>query len=49
LKQRPLRFDTINKALSHIEQRMDIPMSRWMRNSAILKDFMMQRRIDDYV
>jgi len=49
LRQKPMMFDTIDNALSHIEGRMDIPMSRWMRNSAILKDLMMQRRIDDYL
>jgi len=49
LKQKPSKFDTIDKALSHIGSRMDISMNRWMRNSAILKDYMMQRRIDDYV
>ncbi len=48
LRQKPMTFDTVQNALSHIEKKMDIPMSRWMRNSAILKDLMTQRRLDDY-
>jgi hypothetical protein len=43
----PRRFPTLQGALAHISTVMDIPISRWIRNSAILKDALYQRRIDD--
>jgi hypothetical protein len=49
LEQQPAKFDTLEKALNHIEAGMDIPMRRWIRNSSILKDIMQQRRIEDFV
>lgn len=48
LEQEPRKFETIEEALQHVQHRMDIPMKRWMRNSAILKDYTQQTRIDDY-
>lgn len=49
LEQRPSRFESVKEALQHIMRRMDIPLSRWIRNSAVLKDLMQQRRLQDYV
>ncbi len=47
LRSPPRRFPTLQEALAHISTVMDIPISRWIRNSAILKDALYQRRIDD--
>jgi len=47
LRSPPKRFMTLKEALAHISTVMDIPISRWVRNSAILKDALYQRRIDD--
>ncbi|MCJ7606444.1 MAG: Nre family DNA repair protein [Thermoplasmata archaeon] len=47
LRAKPRRFDTLRSAMGHASTVMDIPMSRWVRSSAILKDAMYQRRIDD--
>lgn len=47
LRSEPRRFSSINDALMHVSSVMDIPMSRWIRNSAVLKDALYQRRIDD--
>lgn len=47
LRSKPRRFPTLHEALGHISTVMDIPISRWIRNSAILKDALYQRRIDD--
>ncbi|NYT11303.1 MAG: hypothetical protein GKC03_01970 [Methanomassiliicoccales archaeon] len=49
LEQVPTKFDTLDKALAHVQMMMDIPMNRWIKNSAILKDVMQQRRIEDYL
>jgi hypothetical protein len=38
----------LDQAMVHIGQRMEIPVPRWTRASAIVRDFMQQRRIDDY-
>ncbi len=48
LKQKPERFDTLEKAMAHIGTRMEIPIPRWIRQSGVLTDFIRQRRIDDY-
>ncbi len=47
LRSPPRRFPTLQQALGHISTVMDIPISRWIRNSAILKDALYQRRVDD--
>jgi len=47
LRTAPKRFATLKDALTHISTIMDIPISRWIRNSSILKDALFQRRIDD--
>ena len=47
LRTSPKRFGTLKDALTHISTIMDIPISRWIRNSSILKDALFQRRIDD--
>ncbi len=47
LRTAPRRFPTLGEALTHVSTIMDIPVSRWIKNSAILKDALYQRRIDD--
>jgi len=46
LRAKPRRFGTLKDALTHISTIMDIPISRWVKNSAILKDALYQKRID---
>jgi hypothetical protein len=48
LKQKPVKFDTLEKAMAHVGTRMEIPVPRWIRQSGVLTDFIRQRRIDDY-
>ena len=47
LRASPKKFAALKDALTHISTIMDIPISRWIRNSSILKDALFQRRIDD--
>jgi len=47
LRTTPKRFTTLKDALTHVSTIMDIPVSRWIKNSAILKDALYQKRIDD--
>jgi hypothetical protein len=47
LRTTPGKFPTLKAALTHISTIMDIPVSRWIKNSPILKDALYQRRVDD--
>jgi hypothetical protein len=47
LRKSPKRFRSLKEALAHISTIMDIPVSRWIKNSAVLKDALYQKRLDD--
>jgi len=42
-------FQTLHQALSYIEEYLDIPMKRWIKNSALLKNRLYQRRLEDFI
>lgn len=42
-------YDTLNQALTDIAMKMDIPLDRWIRNSAVLKNHLYQRRLEDFL
>lgn len=48
LKQPYQKFDTLNEALIHVSDKMDIPLQRWIRNSAVLKNQLFQKRLEDF-
>ncbi|KYK24460.1 hypothetical protein AYK24_06135 [Thermoplasmatales archaeon SG8-52-4] len=48
LKQPFQKFDTLDQALVFISNRMDIPIQRWIRNSAVLKNQLYQKRLEDF-
>ncbi len=48
LKRKYIKFDTLNEAFDHISKYLDIPIERWIKNSAILKDRLYQKRIEDF-
>jgi hypothetical protein len=48
LRRKYYKFDTLNKALNYISEYLDISIDRWIKNSAILKDRIYQRRIEDF-
>ena len=43
------KFDTINESLVYVSEIMDIPVQRWIRNSAVLKNQLYQRRLEDFL
>ena len=49
VKKVPKKFATLSEALAYIQTKMDIPMTRWIRTSGILKDMLYQRRIEDFL
>ncbi len=42
------KYDTIDDALIYISNIMDIPLKRWIKNSAILKNKLFQKRLEDF-
>jgi len=49
VQNKPVKFATLQEALSHISKTFDIPMDRWLATSAILKSFRNQRKLLDFV
>lgn len=43
------RFDTLQETLIHASEIMDIPLQRWIRNSAVLKNQLYQKRLEDFL
>ena len=43
------KFDTLQKALMHVTEIMDIPLQRWIKNSAVLKNQLFQKRLEDFM
>jgi hypothetical protein len=48
LKQQYNKFDSLDKALVFISEKMDIPLQRWINNSAVIKNQLYQKRIEDF-
>ena len=44
-----MNFDTLQEALTYIGNKLEIPMTRWVQNSALLKHRMFQTKIDDFI
>ena len=48
LKTVPMKFDTMDAALTFIESKMDLKRQTWIRNSGVLTDWFTQKRIEDF-
>ena len=48
LKEPYRKFDTLHEALVHVSEKMDIPIQRWIKNSAILKNKLFQKKLEDF-
>jgi len=42
------KFNTLSEGLVYISGIMDIPVQRWIRNSAVLKNQLYQKRLEDF-
>ncbi|MCX6661478.1 MAG: Nre family DNA repair protein [Euryarchaeota archaeon] len=49
LTQPHKKFDTVQESLVYVSKIMDIPIQRWIRNSAVLKNQLYQRRLEDFL
>lgn len=48
LRGRSLKFDTLEGALKHMEEKLDIGLRVWIRNSRLLSDGLTQTKISGY-
>ena len=48
LKELYQKFDNLENALLFISNKMDIPLQRWIKNSAVLKNQLYQKRLEDF-
>jgi len=48
LKQRPLKFNTLEEALACVASRFQIPLGTWISRSKLLQDALFQKRISEY-
>ena len=49
LKGEYRKYDTLSEALIDAAEIMDIPLQRWIKNSAVLKNQLFQKRLDDFL
>jgi hypothetical protein len=49
LRHEPMRFKTLNEALSYISTKLEINMKNWIANSEVLQNLIYQKRIEDYI
>lgn len=48
VRQKPLKYNTLDEALTRIANQFQIPLERWIASSKLLRDVLFQRRITDY-
>jgi hypothetical protein len=49
MRQKPLKFNTLEEALARIASQFKIPLQRWIRNSELLQNALFQKRLTEYV
>ena len=48
MKTVPYHYENLDQALAHVDRVMDIKRDTWIRNSGVMRDWIVQRRIEDY-
>ncbi|UCE72859.1 MAG: hypothetical protein JSV56_07425 [Methanomassiliicoccales archaeon] len=49
LRTEPNKFNTVKEALAYVFSKLEIPSARWIKNSAILKHRLYQRKLEDFL
>lgn len=49
LRSKPAAFEDLSSALIHIKNHINVPLIKWVEESEILKDSILQRRMDEFV
>ena len=48
LRTQPYHYENLDQVMGHVGRVMDIKRDTWIRNSGVLRDWIVQRRIEDY-
>jgi hypothetical protein len=48
MRQKPHLFNTLGESLKFISSRFEIPLRRWIQQSALLKSALFQKKITDF-
>ncbi len=48
LKTEPFHYESLDRALDHVDRVMDIKRRTWIHHSGVMRDWIIQRRIEDY-
>jgi len=48
MRQKPYLFKTLGESMQFIASRLEIPLRRWILQSALLKNALFQKRITDF-
>jgi hypothetical protein len=49
LKNKPLKFDSLEGALKYISTKLDIPLKNWIEESNLLRNVLHQRKLSDFI
>ena len=49
MSQKPYKYETLEKALMHINSKFQIPIKDWIEKSSLLKKALFQKRLTDYI
>ena len=48
LRQKPIKYNTMNEALGRIASQFQIPLKEWIEKSVMLRDALFQKKLTDY-
>ena len=48
LRTEPFHYESLDRALDHVDRVMDIKRKTWIHHSGVMRDWIIQRRIEDY-
>jgi hypothetical protein len=48
MRQKPLKFNTLNEALARVASQFQIPLQRWLNSSKLLQNALFQKRLTEY-
>ena len=49
LKQKALKMKSLNEVIEFVKEKMDIPLSVWIKNSWLLKNLLYQKKISSFL
>ena len=49
VKNKPMKFATLNETLDYASKKMEIPIKRWIDQSAVLRETLQQKKLIDFI